>query len=307
MRFMDYYKIMGLAPEATPEEIKKAYRRLARKYHPDVSKEADAEEQFKQLGEAYEVLRDPARRAEYDEIRRYGDGRGGEFSPPPGWRPSGATDFDPAAAQRFSEFFDTLFGRGGTGPRGGAGWPGEDIHYAIQVTLEEAQRGGTRTLSFELPPSQPGQSPVSKTLKVTIPRGIEEGRQIRLKGQGHLGQGGAAPGDLFLRVDYAPHPLFSLEGRDLTLQLPVAPWEAALGASVPIPTLDKPVRLKIPAQSQGGRKLRLAGKGLGGRTPGDLYVVLQIVVPPTLTERERELLEELGRVSTFNPRLALGV
>lgn len=309
MRFVDYYQVMGVSPDASPEDIKKAYRRLARKFHPDVSKEPNAEEKFKQLGEAYEVLKDPTRRAEYDELRRYGGRSDEDFTPPPGWHARGGEGVDPQAARRFSDFFEAIFGRGAAGQahHAGGAWPGEDIHYAIQITLEEAQQGGTRTITLTTQPTYPGQAAEPKTLKVTIPKGIQAGRQIRLKGQGHPGTGGARAGDLFLHVEYAPHRLFTVDGRDLTLVLPVAPWEAVLGATVTIPTLDGAVKLTVPANSQAGRKLRLAGKGLPGAHPGDLYVVLQIVVPGTPTARERELLATLAQESQFNPRAALGV
>jgi len=307
MRFVDYYEVMGVSPDASADDIKKAYRRLARKYHPDVSKEPNAEEKFKQLGEAYEVLKDPARRAEYDELRRYGGRMDEEFQPPPGWQArGGAQGVDPRAAQRFSEFFEAIFGRGAhADPHAGAAWPGEDIHYALQVSLEEVQRGGTRTLTLAVPPTHAGEASAKKTLKVAIPKGIPAGRQIRLKGQGHPGFGGAPAGDLFLHVEYAPHRLFTVDGRDLTLVLPVAPWEAVLGATVTVPTLEGAVKMTIPAQSHAGRKLRLAGKGLTGTPPGDLYVVLQIVVPPAPTARERELFAALAAESSFNPRASL--
>ncbi len=309
MRFVDYYEVMGIAPEATPEEIKKAYRKLARKYHPDVSKVANAEEKFKQLGEAYEALKDPARRAEYDELRRYGGRSNEEFTPPPGWQPRSGQGVDPRHAAQFSDFFAEIFGRGGAqdGRRANADWPGEDIHYGLQVTLEEAQLGGTRTISIAGQPNLAGEVAPPKVLKVTIPQGIQAARQIRLKGQGQPGFGKGRPGDLFLHVEYAPHRLFTVDGRDLTLVLPIAPWEATLGAAVTIPTLAGNVKLTIPPNSQAARKLRLTGKGLAGDPPGDLYVVLQIVVPEAPTARERELLTTLAQESQFNPRAALGV
>lgn len=305
MRFVDYYQVMGLKDDASAEEIKKAYRRLARKYHPDVSKEANAEEKFKELGEAHEVLKDPIRRAEYDELKRYGGRSAEEFTPPPGWQPRGGPGFENGQdAQRFSEFFEAIFGRGRRGgfeePRGA--WPGEEVHHALAITLEEAHHGGTRMLTLSGAASAP-----AKTLKVTIPKGINEGRQIRLKGQGHPGSGGGRDGDLYLHIQIAPHRLFTVDGRDLNLVLPVAPWELVLGAAVTVPTLDGPVKLTIPAASRAGRKLRLAGKGLAGEPPGDLYVVLNSVVPDHATERERELYQTLARESHFNPRAALGV
>ena len=228
MRFIDYYDVMGLKEDASAADIKKAYRRLARKYHPDVSKEPDAEEKFKQLGEAHEVLKEPGRRAQYDELRRYG-GRGAEeFSPPPGWQPHGGHGVDNSQeARRFSDFFETIFGRGAhgfEGPRGA--WPGDDVHHALAITLEEAHHGGTRMLSL----SGVNESAPPKTLKVTIPKGVSAGRQIRLKGQGHPGAGGGRDGDLYLHVEIAPHRLFTVDGLDLNLVLPVAPWELVLGA-----------------------------------------------------------------------------
>jgi curved DNA-binding protein len=308
MRFVDYYEVMGVAPEASADEIKKAYRRLARKYHPDVSKEAGAEEKFKQVGEAYEVLKDPTRRAEYDELRRYGGRHPDDFKPPPGWhsRAAAGDHFGAGDAQRFSEFFEAIFGAGARGARGfdaehGAAWPGEDIHYRLQVSLEEAAHGGTRTITIA-GGGRPGET---RTLKVRIPQGIAEGRQIRLKGQGHPGHGGAPAGDLYLHVEYAPHPLFTVEGRDLTMVLPLAPWEAVLGASVTVPTLDGAVKLTIPVQSRAGQKLRIAGKGLRADPPGDLYVVLQIVVPPQASERARALYRELAEEAHFDPRAGL--
>lgn len=305
MRFVDYYEVMGLKPEATPEDIKKAYRRLARKYHPDVSKEPKAEEKFKQLGEAYEVLKDPDKRAEYDELRRYGGRPGEDFVPPPGWQSRHGPQVDPRQAREFSDFFEAIFGRGGGPGRQYANtdWPGEDIHLGVQVALEEAHRGGSRTLTL------PGRAPHEqepRVLKVSIPAGVQPGRQIRLKGQGHPGLGQGRAGDLFLHVEFAPHRLFTVEGRDLTLVLPVAPWEAMLGAVVTVPTLDGAVRLTIPARSQAGRKLRLPGKGLSGSPQGDLFVVLQVVVPQAPDAREEQLMRALAEESHFNPRATLG-
>lgn len=306
MRFVDYYQVMGLKDDASADEIKKTYRRLARKFHPDVSKEENAEDKFKALGEAYEVLKDPAKRAEYDELKRYGGRSTEEFTPPPGWQPRGDHGFENTQdAHRFSDFFEAIFGRGGRGgydTQRGA-WQGQDTHHALAITLEEAHQGGSRMLSLA------GESPSApaKTLKVTIPKGINAGRQIRLKGQGYPGSGGGRDGDLYLHIEIAPHRLFTVEERDLNLVLPVAPWELVLGAAVTVPTLDGPVKLTVPAASRAGRKLRLPGKGLAGTPPGDLYVVLHSVVPEQVTERERELYQSLARESGFNPRTALGV
>lgn len=307
MKFVDYYKILGVGPEASSDEIKKAYRRLARKYHPDVSKEPNAEARFKEVGEAYEVLKDPEKRAEYDQLRRFG-GVGGEFRPPPGWQGrSAAADFgtgDPfGGGQGFSEFFEAIFGRGAAGragPTSGsfrarAPQRGEDLHVRLPVTLEEAVRGGVRTLTL-----QTHEGP--RTLKVNIPRGVADGRKIRLKGQGNPGPGGA--GDLYLIVELEPHPRFIVDGKNLRMTLPVAPWEAMLGARVEVPTLNGPVSLSIPANARGGQRLRLRGRGLPGDPAGDLYVELAIAVPRAESTRQRAAVEALREAfPEFNPRV----
>ncbi len=315
MKFIDYYQIMGLSETATADEVKKAYRRLARKYHPDVSKEPDAEARFKQLGEAYEVLKDPDKRAEYDQLRRYGAFQGDEFRPPPDWQSRAhfnAGGFTDADARQFSDFFEAIFGgRGATagGRRGGFAMRGEDIHYRLPVTLEEAHAGGSRAISFVIHGASHDarDAPEQKTLKVTIPAGVTDGQRIRLKGQGQPGFGGAPSGDLFLHVELEPHPRFTVEGRDLTLVLPIAPWEAALGEAVNVPTLHGVVKLTLPPNARAGQKLRLKGKGLTGKPPGDLYVLLQIVLPQVTSEADRELFRTLSRQLPFNPRATLGV
>lgn len=300
MRFIDYYAVMEVPPEATPDEIKKAYRRLARRYHPDVSKEANAEEQFKALGEAYEVLKDPDKRAEYDRLRSMGPGV--DFEPPPGWHPRGDTEFSDVDAANFSEFFEAIFGRrdpGRTRPRAG-----DDLHHEVRVSLEESLHGGTRMVTLGAPAGRGAGAP--RTLKFQIPEGVRAGQKIRLRGQGHPGFAGGPAGDLYLHVEFAPHALFAVEGSDLALVLPIAPWEAVLGASVTVPTLEGQVKLNVPAGSQAGRRLRLQGKGLGGHPRGDLLVTLRIVVPTAPSAAERELFERLAHESGFNPRVALG-
>jgi curved DNA-binding protein len=309
MKFVDYYKVLGVAPEAAAEDIKKAYRRLARKYHPDVSKEPDAEARFKEIGEAYEVLKDPDKRAEYDQLRRFG-GEGGEFRPPPGWqrRHTGGGDFDGAG---FSEFFEAIFGRGaGGGARRGGGpgggpfrQRGEDIHFRLPVTLEEVVAGSTRTLSLPVREADArGQlRESSKTLRVNVPRGVTDGGKVRLKGQGQLGTGGA--GDLYLHIEYEPHPRYVVEGRDLRTSLPVAPWEAMLGARVEVPTLEGTVALSVPANARSGQRLRLRGRGLPGEPAGDLYVEIAIVVPTIAGAAQREAVERLrDAFPDFDPR-----
>ena len=317
MKFVDYYKVLGVAPEATPEDIKKSYRRLARKFHPDVSKETNAEARFKEIGEAYEVLKDPDKRAEYDQLRRYG-GESGEFRPPPGWQRrqanAGGGEFtgDFGGAQGFSEFFEAIFGRGAAGARPGAGGGpfraqgaprGEDVHVRLPVTLEEMVHGGSRTLTI---PTQEIDArgllhEGSRTLKVKVPRGVGDGGKVRLKGQGQPGPAGA--GDLYLVVALEPHPQYTIDGRDLRMTLPVAPWEAMLGARVEVSTLDGQVAVTIPPQARAGQRLRLRGRGLPGDPPGDLYVELSIVVPRADDATQRAAVEALrDAFPGFDPR-----
>ncbi len=309
MEYKDYYKIMGLPRDASQEDIKRAYRKLARKYHPDVSKEANAEERFKELGEAYEVLRDPEKRAAYDQLGSQWQS-GQEFRPPPGWeqgfefRGGGYTE---AGAEHFSDFFESLFGGGfrTTGQRrGGFAARGEDIHARLRIRLEDSYHGATRTLNLQVPEHRPdGRIEMrTRTLNVRIPRGVTEGQRIRLSGQGGPGIGGGANGDLYLEVEFEPHPLYRVEGRDIYIDLPVAPWEAALGATIKAPTPGGAVDLKIPPGSQTGRKLRLKGRGLPGTPPGDEYVVLRIVTPPADTEEARKLYREMADKFDFDPR-----
>ncbi len=314
--YKDYYQIMGVAREAGQDEIKRAYRRLARKFHPDVSKEANAEEKFKEVQEAYEVLKDPQRRAAYDQLGS--NWRAGqEFRPPPDW----GRDFEFSASSfggsgggdaDFSDFFASLFGQrspfGGQRASGrGRGFAaaGEDHVAKILIDLEDAFGGGSHTVELKSPHlGEDGRVAVQpRTLKVTIPAGVIEGQRIRLAGQGSPGIGGAPAGDLYLEIGFRPHRLFAVEGRDLTLTLPIAPWEAALGATVQTPTLAGPVDLRIPPNAKAGQKLRLKGRGLPGTTPGDQYVVLKIVLPPADTPRARELYERLQRELPFDPRM----
>lgn len=320
MEYKDYYKILGVARNATQDEIKRAYRKLARKYHPDVSKEADAEAKFKEVGEAYEVLKDPEKRAAYDQLGA--DWKAGqEFRPPPGWDAGfefSGGGFTGGDASAFSDFFETLFGRGYGGMHGGqaggrtgfrAQARGEDHHAKVMIDLEDAYSGATRSITLRVPEvdAQGRVHTRERTLNVRIPKGIKEGQHIRLAGQGAPGMGGAPAGDLYLEVAFRPHPLYSVEGRDVYLDLPIAPWEAALGATVKVPTPAGVVDMKIPPGSASGRKLRLKGRGIPADPPGDLYVVLQVVVPPADTERAKSLYREMERELAFNPRQRLGV
>ncbi len=314
MQFKDYYHTLGVARDAKPDEIKRAYRRLARKFHPDVSKEPDAEERFKEVQEAYEVLKDPEKRAAYD---RFGaDWQAGQdFRPPPDWEPDftfGGGGF--TEAREFSDFFEALFGRA-AGPHGHGGFGrrraarGEDLEVRVTVPLEDAYHGATRTITVHTPAHDRSGRLVQRPrrLRVRIPKGVVEGQRIRLAGQGGPGAGGAPSGDLYLEIAFAPHRLFRPEGRDVYLELPVAPWEAALGRSVRVPTLGGTVDLRIPAGTRSGAKLRLKGRGLPGSPPGDQYVVVQIVAPRADSARARELYERMERELAFDPRAELGV
>ena len=319
MDFKDYYAVLGVSESASPEEIKKVYSKLARKYHPDVSKEENADEKFKDVGEAYEVLKDPEKRAEYDELKKYGARKDGSFQRPPGWESAsgfgggGYTEADPG---QFSDFFEEIFGGG---RRGGAGFGGqrhsmrmrgEDVHARLAMFLEEIVKGCERQVSFNVQEADANGRvvPRQKTLNVKIPAGMKEGQHIRLKGQGAPGVGGAENGDLFIEVEYAPHPHFTVQGSDILVTVPIAPWEAALGASVTVPTVGSKVNLKVPKGSSSGRKLRLKGKGLPGKHPGDQLVVLQIVMPEQHSEKAEELYRELAEAEkAFNPRSKLHV
>jgi curved DNA-binding protein len=316
MEFKDYYAIMGVARDATQDEIKRAYRKLARKYHPDVSKEKDAEARFKEVGEAYEVLKDPEKRAAYD---RLGSGwrQGEEFRPPPDWDEGfefSGGGFGPEAASAFSDFFESLFGRGRGGQAGGARSGasfrarGQDHHAKVLVDLEDSLQGATRAISLRMPELTPDGHVTTRerTLNVRIPQGVRNGQQIRLAGHGGPAMGNAPPGDLYLEVELRPHRLYRVDGTDLYLDLPIAPWEAALGATVKVPTPGGTVDLKIPPGSATDRKLRLKGRGLPAREPGALYVVLRITLPPADTEHARALYRRMQDELHFDPRAGMG-
>ncbi len=317
MEYKDYYKILGVEKNASQDEIKRAYRKLTRKYHPDVSKEQDAEQKFKEVGEAYEVLKDPEKRAAYDRLGA-GWQAGQDFRPPPDWQEGfsfGGGGFTEGDARGFSDFFETLFGgRFGSARSSRQGRTsfhrrGEDLHAKITIDLEDSFHGATRTLTLAVPETA-GDGRVrsrKKELQVRIPKGVTEGQQIRLQGQGGPPLGQGAVGDLYLEITFRPHPYYRVDGKDLYLNLPVAPWEAALGAKVKAPTPGGVVDLQIPAGSSSGKKLRLKGRGLPGNPPGDLYVVLQIVLPPAASKKAKELYRQMERELAFNPRAALGV
>jgi len=301
MKYKDYYKILGVERGATDDEVKKAYRKLARKYHPDVSKEANAKEKFQEVSEAYETLKDKEKRAAYDSLGSHRPGQ--DFRPPPDWfsrfgrgaAAPGADDVDLGGVD-LSDLFESL-GRGGFGrgfQRREFKIPGEDYEVTVPLTLEELARGGVER-EFRI-----GE----RSVRARIPRGAADGERLRLRGKGGPGANGGPAGDLYLNVSVLPHPLFRPNGHDLDLEVPVAPWEAALGAQIEIPTLEGEVAMKLPAGSKSGQKLRLAGKGLPkpGGGAGDLYAAVQVAVPAAPSERERELYEQLREASRFEPR-----
>ncbi|HEY2634359.1 MAG TPA: DnaJ C-terminal domain-containing protein [Steroidobacteraceae bacterium] len=313
MEFKDYYKVMGVARDATEAQIKQAYRKLARKYHPDVSKEKDAEARFKEVGEAYEVLKSPERRAAYDQLGQ-GPRSGEEFRPPPDW--GAGFEFSGAGPRDsdYSDFFESLFGaqaRAKPGDRRGAFHPGQgvDHHAKVLLDLDATLRGGARQLTLRVPEIDAGGRLVSKerVLNVQVPKGILAGQNIRLAGQGGRPPGEGTPGDLYIEVEFQPHPLYRVDGRDLFLDLPVAPWEAALGATVKTPTPTGTVDLKIPAGSHAGSKLRLRGRGIPASPPGDFYVILQIALPSADDDKAKAAYAAMAAALPFNPRASLGV
>lgn len=314
MEFKDYYQIMGVARDATQDEIKRAYRQLARKYHPDVSKETNAELRFKELGEAYAVLKDLEKRAAYDQLGSNWKA-GQDFRPPPDWNAGFefSGDGSPSdGAADFSDFFESLYGHGFAS--GGRARPdfharGEDSHAKVMIDLEDAYNGATRVITLRTPEADAGGRVSMRThkLNVTIPRGVRAGQHIRLTGQGGPGVGQGKPGDLYLEVAFNPHAHFRVEQRDVFLDLPLAPWEAALGASVTVPTPNAAVDLKIPPNSKAGGKLRLKGRGIPGSTPGDFYVVLQVVLPVAESDVDKAAYASLAeQFKSFAPRAGLG-
>ncbi len=317
MEFKDYYKVMGVARDATEAQIKQAYRKLARKYHPDVSKEKDAETRFKEVGEAYEVLKSPEKRAAYDQLGS-GPRAGEDFRPPPDWGSgfefSGAGPGASHGGQAdYSDFFESLFGAAGGGGRHGRRnfheGRGEDHHAKVLLDLEASLQGGSRTLTLRVPEIDDQGRLVSKdrVLNVQVPKGILAGQTIRLAGQGSGAGAEGKPGDLYIEVEFQPHALYRVEGRDLYLDLPVTPWEAALGATVKTPTPGGTVDLKIPAGSHAGTKLRLKSRGIPASTPGDFYVVLQIALPAANDDKAKNAYRALAEALPFNPRTSLGV
>ncbi len=310
MEYKDYYKILGLKRDAGQDEIKKAYRKLARKFHPDICKEADAEHKFKEIGEAYEVLKDPEKRAAYDQFGSDWK-QGQEFKPPPDWDAGfafggrAASEADPFG---YSDFFTNLFG-GDRFQSGRATFraSGQDEHAKIVISIEDACGGTTRMFTLTRPEVDANGQLVNRqqTISVTIPKGVIEGQRIRLKGQGHPGMGGGESGDLYLEIAFAEHERFHAENRDLHMTLPVTPWEAALGAIIEVDTLGGKVKLKVPPGSQSENKLRLKGKGICSKVKsGDLFVTLKIVTPMAETDEQKELYKKMAQLMPMNPRSA---
>ena len=332
VKFRDYYEILGVSRTASQDEIKSAYRNLARKFHPDVNKASDAEDKFKELGEAYEVLRDPEKRKKYDLLgSNWRNGQ--DFTPPPGWDGMGGgfggfgrgRQATGPTASSFSDFFESLFGGGFGGFRNAGGFrqaadesddagtewrrgseAGDDQEVRIRIPLEDAYHGAERTITLQMREAAPGGRvrTVKKDIKVKIPQGVVSGQKIRLAGQGAPGEGGGPAGDLYMLVELEPHPQFRVGGRDLFADLPLAPWEAALGTEITLPTLGGDVSLKIPAGTSSGQKLRLKGKGIPNPRgdAGDLFAEIRIVTPKNLSKREKEAWEALQGTSDFNPR-----
>ncbi|MCW8935478.1 MAG: DnaJ domain-containing protein [Gammaproteobacteria bacterium] len=320
MDFKDYYEIIGIKKDASQTDIKRAYKKLARKYHPDVSKDANAEERFKELGEAYEVLKDPEKRAAYDQLGKNWKA-GQDFNPPPNWdagfefNGGGFTGGDDAD---YSDFFESLFGHdfGSTRSAGQRGQQrraynarGEDHHAKVLIDIEDAYNGASRSITLQSPELDNTGHVINKqrTLNVKIPKGVKQGQRIRLGGQGSPGMGSAPAGDLYLVIEFKPHSLYRVEGHDVYLDLPITPWEAALGATVKVPTPGGPVDLKIAPNTPGGRKLRLKARGIPAKTPGDFYVTTQITLPPADDEKAQALYKKMQQELSYNPRSALGV
>ncbi len=293
MDYKDYYNTLGISRDASQDEVKRAYRKLARKYHPDVSTESDADTRFKEVGEAYEVLKDPEKRAAYDQLGSNWQ-NGQQFQPPPEWADFGFSNSGFQGGGHFSDFFDSLFGQ-----QQSRHATGRDVHARLEVTLEQMASGAPVELALQVPQLAPDGSTRSsvKRLKVKVPPGLTEGESFRLKGQGHASPGGGPAGDLYVDLVFAPHPSYTVSGLDVHSELSIAPWQAVLGDKVSVATLNGPVMVRVPAGSTTGKRLRLAGRGLPGNPAGNHYVTLKIDIPTSLSERERELYSQLATAS----------
>jgi curved DNA-binding protein len=306
MKYKDYYAALGVERDASADDIKKAYRKLARKYHPDVSKEANAEEKFKDMAEAYDTLKDPEKRAAYDQLGRHSSGQ--DFQPPPGWAPqfgeapSGFEDID------LADLLAGLTGRGRRGPgaRANVPMPGGDYETALVVSFDQAFQGGEIELDLQVvePDANGFARRVPKNIKVRIPAGVTDGQKLRVPGKGGKGSNGGRDGDLYLDISVREHPLYRVSGKDVYIDLALAPWEAVLGTEVEMPTPSGPVNLKIAPGTRAGHKLRLSGRGMKQRSgpAGDLYAIVQILVPTVVSDAERALYKQLAESSSFDPR-----
>jgi curved DNA-binding protein len=309
MEFKDYYATLGVDKNAAADDIKKAYRKLARKYHPDVSKEPDAAQRMSSINEAYTVLSDPEKRAAYDALGRRPQGQ--EFRPPPDW--DAGFEFSGRefafGEDEFSDFFSNLFGRAARARRGAEpSMRGGDHHAKVVIDLADAYHGATRAVTLRSARLDDNGRVVTdeRTLDVTIPKGVRASQHIRLRGQGAPGTGGGGAGDLYLEIEFRDDNRYQVDGRDVTQRVPVAPWEAALGATIRVPTPSGEVEVSVPAGSRGGRRLRLRGRGIPGEPPGDLYLELDIALPPADSDAVRELYRAMERQTKFNPRQGLG-
>lgn len=317
MEFKDYYKVMDVDREATQEQIKRSYRKLARKFHPDVSKEVDAEVRFKEVGEAYEVLKDPEKRAAYDQLgSNWKEGQ--DFKPPPNWDTGfehSGTGFTGGDDATTSAFFEALFGRdfrstsGASGQSSGFNVRGEDHHAKVLIDLEDSFHGGKQSITLRAPEIDvEGRVHLKeRNLNVTIPKGVKPGQHIRLAGQGTSGMGQAPAGDLYLEVEFKPHDIYKIVSNDLTIEIPITPWEAALGTKIKVPTPTGDVDLTIPPGSSSGQKLRLKEQGFPAKKPSNLIVILQLVLPPADSDEAKALYQEMEQKLKFNPRMKLGV
>ena len=314
MEFKDYYKILGVSKDADVKDIKTAYRKLARQYHPDLHPEEGGGDKFKEIAEAYEVLKDAGRREKFDELLEYGDQSSQGFQPPPGWQQNHQTSQgDPAADQDFSDFFNSIFNGGfNQSHLNSRAQPhharGQDVETELAISLQETLHQQIKMVHYQLPVSEGGKvRQIKKQLNIKIPQGVINGERIRLKGQGKPGYGGGEPGDLYLHIHVNNHPLFDVKKHDLILTLPLAPWEAALGTKVTVPTLDGKVTLTIAANTQSGKKLRVKGKGLKRKDKlGDLYVIINVIIPPVSNDKANQLWQELAKNSAFEPRVSWG-
>lgn len=298
MEYKDYYQTLGVAKTASEDEIKKAYRKLVRKFHPDVSKEANAQGKTQELNEAYGVLGDAEKRAAYDELGRGQQFRAGQqFRPPPDWGRNHGAGMGGAGGS--SDFFADLFANLGGGRRRQAPPPrGDDSHAKLAIDVIDSYQGASRTISVTVTEADGYRS--DRNLSVNIPKGISAGQQLRLAAQGQAGAGG--PGDLYLEIEFRPHPRYRVEGRDVFVTVAVTPWELALGGEIDVATPSGKLTVNVPAGSQTGRKLRLRGRGLPAKDAGDMFLLLEVVLPPATSAKGRELYQTMARDLAFNPR-----